>query len=356
MGVTRGTYVVATSGGVGTTAVDARVDQAGIFTPNGDLGAVPGVLSGCAVTGIASGWAYNVAAGHVVTSRSATDGAVLMAVNGITSTPAPVLADGVTPGSTSAPVSGSRWEIIWIRQRDLDNADADNNAVLGVTQGTASGSPTKPAIPAGALALAESLVLAGAANTASGSVTITNVAAKVGLRGGIVAVANSTQRDLLSSFATATTPVYVDRLDTGVIERNAGSGWVRISTTGWTTYVPTITGMSFGTGTTSFRWRYNGDMVEIEFAMVFGTGAAGTAPRFTLPVASQALNHGFQVAGLGSTNPANAVWPVYITLPTASTAQVNYRTSGALLDISLTAPGTYAVGNSIIGKLSYIPA
>lgn len=223
MGVTRGTYVVATSGGVGTTAVDARVDQAGLFTPNGDLAAVPGVLSGCAVTGIASGWAYNVAAGHVVTSRSATDGAVLMAVNGVTSTPAPVLADGVTAGSTSAPVSGSRWEIIWIRQRDLDNADADNNAVLGVTQGAASGSPTKPAIPAGALALAESLVLSGAANTASGSVTITNVAARVGLRGGIVAVANSTQRDILNSFATAMNPIYID--DSGILRRSVGSGF-----------------------------------------------------------------------------------------------------------------------------------
>lgn len=249
MGVTRGTYVVATSGGVGTTAVDARVDQAGLFTPNGDLAAVPGVLSGCAVTGIASGWAYNVAAGHVVTSRSATDGAVLMAVNGVTSTPAPVLADGVTAGSTSAPVSGSRWEIIWIRQRDLDNADADNNAVLGVTQGTASGSPTKPAIPAGALALAESLVLAGAANTASGSVTITNVAARVGLRGGIVTVANSTQRDLLTAYATSTSPIFVYRLDTGVIERHAGATWspiadpAAIADTGWVT-----SGLSYASG------------------------------------------------------------------------------------------------------------
>lgn len=52
----------------------------------------------------------------------------------------------------------------------------------------------------------------------------------------IVPVANATERDALYTTLTsapinqvpATRPIYVDRLDTGTIERNAGTGWYRI--------------------------------------------------------------------------------------------------------------------------------
>jgi hypothetical protein len=227
MAVRRSLYVTATAGGVGTTAVAARIDQAALFTPNGDLGVVPGIISGLVVTGIASGWAYNVTKGHGLTTRAETDGAALLAVDGTTTTPAPVLAGGGA-GTTSAPVSGSRYEMICLLQRDLDAAEADNVAALVVVQGTASGSPVRPVVPTGALVMYEVLVPSGAANTAAGTVTITRVAPQVGLRGTPIPVTGTAQRDQLTAYATATSPLYVDRLDTGVIERSIGSGWSRI--------------------------------------------------------------------------------------------------------------------------------
>lgn len=216
MSVLRGLFVRKDSTR-GTSPVEARVALAGLLTQNGDLGVTPGVLSGGAVTG-KTAWAYTVGAGHFVTSRSATDGAVLLATDGATD----------TPSVSAAPATGSRWDLIWIRHRDVENADPDSNAILGVTSGTSSGTPSKPygSVPAGALVLAEAQVSAGAANTADALVTITGVAPRVAARGGIIPVSSTTQRDLLTAAGSATNPVYTDLA--GAIARSTGSGWTRI--------------------------------------------------------------------------------------------------------------------------------
>lgn len=198
----------------GTSPQDARLALAGLLTPAGDLAVAAGVISGCGVTGT-SGWTYNVGAGHVVGTRGATDGAVLFAVDGTTATPA----------VAAAPASGSRWDLIWVRQRDTDSGDADSAAEVGVTSGTSGGSPSKPygSVPAGAVVLAEAQVSSGATQTAHASVTITPVALRVAARGGIVS-ATSTQRALLAG--TASSPLWAD--DNAALWRHAGSGWVRI--------------------------------------------------------------------------------------------------------------------------------
>lgn len=213
MSVTRGLFV-RKDATRGTSPVEARVALAGLLTQNGDLGVTPGVLSGGAVSGKTS-WAYSVAAGHFVTTRSATDGAVLLATDGATD----------TPTVSAAPATGSRWDLIWIRHRDVENADPDSNAVLGVTSGSSSGTPSKPygSVPAGALVLAEAQVSAGAANTADALVTITGVAPRVAARGGIIPVSSTTQRDLLTAAGSATNPLYVDVA--GSVYRGTGSGW-----------------------------------------------------------------------------------------------------------------------------------
>jgi hypothetical protein len=201
----------------GTTPVEARVALAGLLTQSGDLGVTPGVLSGGVVSGrsTAPTWAYSVGAGHYVTTRSATDGAVLMATDGPTD----------TPTVSAAPATGSRWDLIWIRHRDVENADPDSNAVLGVTSGASGGSPSKPygSVPVGALVLAEAQVSAGASNTADPLVTITPVAPRVAARGGIIPVTSTTQRDLLSAVGSPANPIYTDL--GGTIYRSTGSGW-----------------------------------------------------------------------------------------------------------------------------------
>src|SRR6478609_1554677 len=232
MTVGRGLFVAGVDESDGTTPVEARLALAGLLTPNGELGVTPGVISGGAVAGrsTAPTWAYTVAAGHFVLTRGATDGAVLIATSGTTN----------TPTVSAAPVTGSRWDLIWVRQRDVENADPDSNSVLGVTSGTSSGSPSKPYgdVPAGALVLAEAQVSAGASNTADPLVVITPVAPRVASRGGIIPVSSATQRDLLNGVGTATDPVYVDL--NGVLQRGVGSVWTSLPAS--TSAALTITG------------------------------------------------------------------------------------------------------------------
>lgn len=219
MPTTRGIFVRKDSTR-GTGPAEARVALAGLLTPAGDLAATPGVISGAAVTGRSTSplWAYSVSAGHVVTTRGGTDGAVLWGLSGATD----------TPTVSAAPASGSRWDLIWVRHRDVDNADPDSDAVLGVTSGTASGSPTKPygSVPAGALVLAEAQVGAGATGTLHANVTITQVAARVGTRGGIISVASAYQQSLITSAGTPTNPIYTDL--NGVVYRSTGTAWTAI--------------------------------------------------------------------------------------------------------------------------------
>ena len=200
----------------GSRPLDGRLSLAGLLTPSSVLGALPGVISGLTVSGIASTWAYAVSAGHAVTKRSDADGANTPGLDGVTN----------TPTVAAAPASGSRWDLIWIRQQDVDNADADSSSLLGVTSGAASGTPSKryDLVPAGALVLAEAQVFTGATGTLHANVVITQVAARVSTRGGIIPVTTQAQLDALAAVASVANPIYVDY--TGTLERNSGSGWV----------------------------------------------------------------------------------------------------------------------------------
>lgn len=198
MAVRRGTYV-RKDATAGTSPQDARLAVAGLVTGAGDLAAQPGVISGCVVSGMAA-WTYSVGAGHFASTRGASDGAVVAAVDGATTTSA----------VAAAPATGSRWDLIWLRQRDVDNGDADSQAVVGVTQGVSGGSPTKPygSVPAGALVVAESQVAAGATQTSHANVTITQVAPIIAARGGFAQATTVAERNR-ASYGTTTVPALV---------------------------------------------------------------------------------------------------------------------------------------------------
>lgn len=201
-------------GSAGTSPQGARLALAGLVTPSGDLGVIPGVFSGCIVSGN-SDWTYTVSAGHFQTTRGASDGVAVAANDGAT----------LTSAVATAPATGSRWDLIWIRQRDIDNGDADSTVVVGVTSGTSGGSPTKPygSVPAGALVLAEAQVAAGATQTAHANVTIAQVAARVAARGGIISLPNSAAATAMLGAGSTSYPQYGD-LD-GVLVRSDGTTW-----------------------------------------------------------------------------------------------------------------------------------
>ena len=74
----------------------------------------------------------------------------------------------------TAPVANSRIDVVYVKQNEsaAPGTDADTSRVLAAVTGTAAASPTKPALPAGALELATVLVPAGVVATNASGVTI----------------------------------------------------------------------------------------------------------------------------------------------------------------------------------------
>jgi hypothetical protein len=81
-----------------------------------------------------------------------------------------------------APSSGTRWDLIWVRQKNAYGSDgfgdANSDPDAGVVVGTAGSTPTKPysSVPSGALVIAESRVGTSIPNATTA--TITQVAAQ----------------------------------------------------------------------------------------------------------------------------------------------------------------------------------
>lgn len=199
----------------GTLPGEERKAAAGLFVPSSVFGARQGILPApgdpLKVTGTA-GWQYSVNAGHVVTSRSDLDGAILFGNDGT----------ALTDAVSAAPASGARYDLIYVRHQNIDAGGGEtSDATLGVVSGDASGTPTKPALPAGAVTIAEALVSAGATSTNHANVTITNPLGSTVARGGILPVANQAERDALAKYPG----LAVYRIDTGAVEFCDGTSW-----------------------------------------------------------------------------------------------------------------------------------
>jgi hypothetical protein len=175
---------------------------------------------------------YSVAGGQAVVARGTAVGPYLGANDG-----------AATVNTTAAPGSGSRYDLVWVQFPDVEQGDANSVGVLGVTQGTASGSPTKPygSVPAGALVLAEALMPTGTTRTDTG-VTITQVAPWTVARGAAVPVRTQTERDALTLFDGLS----VYRLDTHKIQVYSGIEWLELAPGGMPA---TVTAYGNGTNT-----------------------------------------------------------------------------------------------------------
>lgn len=107
--MTTGFGVDRASNGSGTSAVDIRKIQGGLYTP--------GVISGCLVTTSPSGMQYSITAG-VVAIRAATNEIILAPVNATTITTSP---------------ASSRTDIVYVKQRYPNIAgEGDSEVVVGV--------------------------------------------------------------------------------------------------------------------------------------------------------------------------------------------------------------------------------
>lgn len=160
------------------------------------------------VTGTAT---MNVAVGPFVAVLD-RNGAVFLANDG-----------SATVLLSSAPGSGSRWSVVYVKQRESEApfSDGADGPVIDKVESTTSEAAARALLPAGALELAVVQVNAGAANTNAVGVTITQTALYTAMSGGTVFVRNSTE-------LTAWTPAdgsRAYRIDNGLDYERAGGAW-----------------------------------------------------------------------------------------------------------------------------------
>lgn len=140
---------------------------------------------GCAVT-VSSGMTVNVAAGQVSVPTGNNTGSVLCA------------SDAVEPVTlAAAPGSGTnRYDLVICQARgnDLDGG-SNNDFIFTTVTGTAAASPTVPATPANAVALAQIYVPGGSASVTAGNISDVRPAGLAGSAFGGAIFANVAARN-----------------------------------------------------------------------------------------------------------------------------------------------------------------
>lgn len=195
----------------GTTPIEARRALAGLLHRTSSGAPRQGLLSPVQVVGT-GGWAYSVPAAWWVTSRGLADGVVLAGSDGVVSVP-----------TDPAPASGSRIDVIYVLHRDVDRADANSESIIAVAVGVASGTPTAPTIPAGAMEIARATVASTNANTLAA--TITQTAPYTGLAGAEIVVPFG-QGEFAARIPSPPDGLRVHSLAENAVYVRSGGAWV----------------------------------------------------------------------------------------------------------------------------------
>jgi hypothetical protein len=106
----------------------------------------------------------------------------------------------------ASPSANSRIDVVYVKQNEARSPMSDSSDVLefGVAKGTAAATPVAPKVPAGALALAQVLLPAGVSNTAAAGVVITQTYIGAAMKGDMLRVQTSAQRDAMTMVSEGT--------------------------------------------------------------------------------------------------------------------------------------------------------
>lgn len=106
----------------------------------------------------------------------------------------------------AAPSANSRIDVVYAKQHERRSPMSDSSDVpaFGVVHGAAAAVPVAPAVPDGALALAQVLLPAGVSNTSANGVVITQVYIGAAMKGDMLRVWTSAQRDALTGVPDGT--------------------------------------------------------------------------------------------------------------------------------------------------------
>lgn len=170
--------------------MDARRDMSGLFVcDKTTLLPIAGILDRSQdnlVTGNSDSMSVTVHPFNAVLNRY---GALLIQNDGNVNVPL-----------NAAPSANSRIDVVYVMQHETRSPMSDSSDVpaFGVVEGTAAAVPVAPAVPDGALALAQVLLPAGVSNTAAAGVVITQTYIGAALKGDMLRVQTSAQRDAMT--------------------------------------------------------------------------------------------------------------------------------------------------------------
>lgn len=170
--------------------LDARRDMSGLFVcDKTTMMPIAGILDRSQdnlVTGNSNSMSVTVHPFNAVLNRY---GALLIQNDGNVNVPL-----------NAAPSANSRIDVVYVKQNETRSPMSDSSDVpeFGVVKGTAAAVPVAPAVPAGALALAQVLLPAGVSNTAAGGVVITQTYIGAAMKGDMLLVQTSAQRDAMT--------------------------------------------------------------------------------------------------------------------------------------------------------------
>lgn len=107
---------------------------------------------------------------------------------------------------SAAPSANSRIDVVYVKQNETRSPMSDGSDVpeFGVVNGVAAATPVAPSVPDGALALAQVLLPAGVSNTAAAGVVITQTYIGAAMKGDMLQVQTSAQRDALTTVPEGT--------------------------------------------------------------------------------------------------------------------------------------------------------
>lgn len=176
--------------------LDARRDMSGLFVcDNTTMMPIAGILDRSQdnlVTGNSNSMSVTVHPFNAVLNRY---GALLVQNDGNANVPLP-----------AAPSANSRIDVVYMKQNETRSpmSDSSDNPTFGVAKGVAAATPVAPSVPAGALALAQVLLPAGVSNTAAAGVVITQTYVGAAMKGDMLRVQTSAQRDALTAVPEGT--------------------------------------------------------------------------------------------------------------------------------------------------------
>lgn len=325
---------------VGTvTPEDHKLAQAGLIVKDTTGKIRPGLFwegTSTIVSGKAN-MSYDVARFNAALSRGVSSGAVLLANDGV-----------VNVLTTAAPGSNSRYDVVYVWQREYSLDGTNSDPVIGVAQGTAAASPTVPSLAAfpGAIEIGRALIPAGVTATNSGT-TITQTAPFTAAAGGAVTFRTKTELDL---WTTATLWQDAKALDAGISYSWSGTAWVAESPF-WTSYTPTLTNITLGSGgTLQGRYRIDHGVCEFEVQILLGTGGTvGTGPKITKPVDRAAVGDPYNLDHTATYLVASTMYWGHARWDTllANTPIILHAPGNSWADVTATQPATWAANARI---------